>query len=144
MTPPNSLCDLLARMAKDSGLPPMAGRILGHLLFDDDFLSLDHLSVNIPASKASLSASLQHLDDLGIVERRRRGRRVEARLRPDAWQCLAARIHDTLIERGTMIIEHAQVMDDSAVGRRLEDLGEFHHNVAHQVSSLTITPGNRS
>ena len=74
---------------EQTGLPRMAGRILGWLIIaDPPHQSADELAAGLAASRGSISSTTRLLIQLGLVERLSFPgiRHDYFRLRPDAWQ----------------------------------------------------------
>ncbi|MFC1992539.1 GbsR/MarR family transcriptional regulator [Chloroflexota bacterium] len=79
---------------EQTGLPRMAGRILGWLLISDPpHQSIGELTEALLASKGSISVMLRHLIQIGLVERLSLPgiRHDYFRIRPDAWQNMIRR-----------------------------------------------------
>ena len=79
---------------EQTGLPRMAGRILGWLLISDPpHQSTDELTDALMASKGSISTMTRYLIQLGLVERLSLPgvRHDYFRLRSDAWQHMIRR-----------------------------------------------------
>ena len=79
---------------EQTGLPRMAGRILGWLLISDPpHQSTDQLIEALMASRGSISTMTRHLIQIGLIERLSLPgvRRDYFRLRPDAWQHMIRR-----------------------------------------------------
>lgn len=79
---------------EQTGLPRMAGRVLGWLLISDPpHQSTDELATALMASKGSISTSTRHLIQFGLMERISLPgvRHDYFRIRPDAWQRMIRR-----------------------------------------------------
>jgi len=79
---------------EQTGLPRMAGRILGRLLISDPpHQSMNQLVKDLMASKSSISTMTRLLIQIGLIERLSLpGVRGDYfRLRPDAWQHMIRR-----------------------------------------------------
>ena len=79
---------------EQTGLPRMAGRILGRLLIvDPPHQSTDELTTELMASKGSISTMTRLLIGHGFIERLSLPgvRRDYFRIRPDAWQHMIRR-----------------------------------------------------
>lgn len=79
---------------EQTGLPRMAGRILGWLLISDPpHQSTVELTEALMASKGSISTMTRHLINLGLIERISLPgvRHDYFRIRPDAWQHMIRR-----------------------------------------------------
>lgn len=79
---------------EQTGMPRMAGRILGWLLISNPaHQSTEELTKALMASKGSISTMTRHLIQIGLVERLSLPgvRRDYFRIRPDAWQHMIRR-----------------------------------------------------
>jgi DNA-binding transcriptional regulator GbsR (MarR family) len=79
---------------EQTGLPRMAGRILGRLLIaHPPHQSMDELTEALMASKGSISSMTRLLIQVGLIERVSLPgvRHAYFRLRPDAWQHMVRR-----------------------------------------------------
>jgi len=79
---------------EQTGLPRMAGRILGWLLISDPpHQSTDQLTEALMASKGSISTTTRHLIQIGLIERLSLPgvRHDYFRLRSDAWHHMIRR-----------------------------------------------------
>jgi len=99
---------------EQSGLPRMAGRILGRLLLSDPpHQSTDQLTEALMASKGSISTMTRLLIQIGLIERVSLPgvRHDYFRIRPGAWQHLIKQSVDQvtvlrqLAERGLELVE---------------------------------------
>lgn len=78
----------LGLLAEESGMPRMAGRVLGWLLISHEPLqSFGEIVDGLGASKGSISSMTRFLVQLGLIERVTQpgDRRDFFRLHPDAW-----------------------------------------------------------
>lgn len=88
---------------EQTGLPRMAGRILGWLLIaDPPHQSVEQLTEVLMASKGSISSMTRMLIQIGLIERVSLPgvRHAYFRLRPDAWQHMIRR---GLVEEISMV-----------------------------------------
>lgn len=93
---------------EQTGLPRMAGRILGWLLIaNPPHQSMDELTEVLMASKGSISSMTRMLIQMGLIERVSLPgvRHAYFRLRPDAWQHMVRR---GLVEEIRMVRELAE------------------------------------
>ncbi|MGB0797866.1 MAG: GbsR/MarR family transcriptional regulator [Planktomarina sp.] len=69
------------------GLPRIAGRIFGMLMFDGDVVSFSDLSAKLSVSRASISTSVRLLEERGLIKRTgKSGERQDYfQLAPDAY-----------------------------------------------------------
>lgn len=110
-----------------SGLPRMAGRLLGALLVAEPReQAADDLAATLQASRGSISTASRHLERFGFVQRRGRPgeRRDFFRVRPGAWIALTRTDMErlsyfrALAERGLEALE----TDDPESGRALAEM----------------------
>jgi DNA-binding transcriptional regulator GbsR (MarR family) len=93
---------------EQTGLPRMAGRILGWLLIaNPPHQSMEELTEALMASKGSMSSMTRMLIQMGLIERvsLRGVRHAYFRLRPDAWQHMVRR---GLVDEIRMVRELAE------------------------------------
>ena len=116
---------------EQSGMPRMAGRILGALLVADPAeQSADELANTLRASRGSISTSTRYLIQLGFIERVSKPgeRRDYFRNRPGAWVEMTrrglaeARLYREMAERGLGLLESS----DPDVRRGLEEMRDFY------------------
>jgi len=93
---------------EQTGLPRMAGRILGWLLIaNPPHQSMEELTEALMASKGSMSSMTRMLIQMGLIERVSLPgvRHAYFRLRPDAWQHMVRR---GLVDEIRMVRELAE------------------------------------
>lgn len=56
-------------ISQAEGLPRIAGRVLGMLIFDGDMVSFGDLATRLRVSRASISTSIRILEERGLVKR---------------------------------------------------------------------------
>lgn len=56
-------------ISQAEGLPRIAGRVLGLLIYDGDAVSFGDLATNLQVSRASISTSIRLLEERGLVKR---------------------------------------------------------------------------
>lgn len=115
---------------EQSGVPRMAGRILGWLLIcDPPHQTSEQLATGLQASKGSISTLTRLLIQIGLVEKigLPGERRDYFRIKPDAWSRLTAQrlqqltVFRRLAERGLAV-----TADQPAAQRqRLEDMRDL-------------------
>ena len=94
---------------EQTGLPRMAGRILGHLLIaEPSHQSIDELTTELMASKGSISTMTRLLIGHGLIERLSLPgiRHDYFRLRPDAWQHMIRRGLEDEVKMIRQLAEH--------------------------------------
>jgi DNA-binding transcriptional regulator GbsR (MarR family) len=114
-----SLAEYIEQVAlhfEASGLPRIAGRILGHLLTcDPPAQTASDLEQAISASKGSISGMTRLLEQYGLIERTARPgeRKTRFQIRPNAWtelmksKLMGLSSFRTLAERGLELLEDA-------------------------------------
>lgn len=65
--------DAMGRLGQGEGLPPIAGRIFGLLVFDGGRHSFSALAEKLEVSRASISTSARLLEEAGLITRLREG-----------------------------------------------------------------------
>lgn len=125
------------------GLPRVAGRVFGMLIFDGEMVSFGDLATRLQVSRASISTSIRLLEERGLVKRM-----TKPGERQDYFQ-LAPNPYATMLEgiqkrtRFTMG-EIAQTIDSlpataSAVGR-LIDYANFYASIDAAVTVALDSP----
>lgn len=56
-------------VAQSDGLPRIAGRVFGMLIYDGDVVSFGDLATKLQVSRASISTSIRILEEQGLVKR---------------------------------------------------------------------------
>ncbi|MCX7558394.1 MarR family transcriptional regulator [Sulfitobacter sp. F26204] len=56
-------------ISQAEGLPRIAGRVFGMLIFDGDMVSFSDLATGLQVSRASISTSIRILEERGLVKR---------------------------------------------------------------------------
>lgn len=79
-------------ISQAEGLPRIAGRFFGILIFDGDMISFGELATRLQVSRASISTSIRILEERGLVKRM-----TKAGERQDYFQ-LAANPYATMLE----------------------------------------------
>ena len=106
-----------------TGLPRMAGRILGRLLISDPpHQSAEQLADSLQASKGSISTMTRHLIQFGLIERlSMTGVRHDFfRLRPNAWENLIGRGLSDEISMFRELAEHGlEILTDGTPQTRI-------------------------
>jgi len=98
---------------EQTGLPRMAGRILGWLLLSDSpHQSADELAKGLAASKGSISGTTRLLIQLGLIERLSLPgvRHDYFRLRPDAWKNIMRHGLEDEIKMFRQLAEHGLLL----------------------------------
>jgi DNA-binding transcriptional regulator GbsR (MarR family) len=115
-----------------SGLPRMAGRLLGRLLIcDPPHQSTEQLCEALQVSKGSISTMTRHLIQIGLIERFGIPgiRHDYFRLKPDAWKNLIERGFSEQVKACRKVAEHgSKVVAEEACDKRkwLEEMRDFY------------------
>ena len=117
---------------EQTGLPRMAGRILGWLVISDPpHQSADELATGLAASRGSISSTTRLLIQLGLVERLSLPgiRHDYFRLRSDAWQNIIRHGLEDEIKMFRQLAEHGLILfaDKTPPTRKwLEDMRDIY------------------
>ncbi len=124
----------------ESGLAPMLGRIIGHLLIcDPPEQSSQDLCDALEASKGAISTTTRQLSQMGVIDKvRRKGQRSTFfRIRTNAWADLMRaelarlRLMRELAERGLDLLARQPQRVD-----RLQSFHEFYCHVERQLPAM--------
>jgi len=127
---------------EQTGLPRMAGRILGRLLISDPpHQSMKQLVTDLMASKGSVSTMTRLLIQIGLVERLSLpGVRGDYfRLRPDAWQHMIRRGLEDEIRMVRQLAEHGLELlaDKTPLARKwLEEMRDVYAFLEREFPTL--------
>ena len=127
---------------EQTGVPRMAGRILGWLLISDPpHQSADELATGLAASRGSISSTTRLLIQLGLVERLSLpGIRYDYfRLRPDAWQNIIRHGLEDEIKMFRQLAEHGLTLfaDKPPPTRKwLEDMRDIYAFLEQEFPAL--------
>ena len=129
---------------EQTGLPRMAGRILGWLLISDPpHQSTAQLTDGLLASKGSISMMTRHLIQMGLIERiSLHGVRHDYfSIRPDAWQHMIRRGLEDEIKMVRQLAEHGLeiLADKTPVTRKwLEEMCEVYTFLEQEFPTLLL------
>ena len=127
---------------EQTGLPRMAGRILGCLLISDPpHQSTSELAKTLMASMGSISTMTRFLIQIGLIERLSLPgiRHDYFRLRPDAWQQMIRRGLEDEIKMIKQLAEHGLELltDKNPVTRKcLEEMLDVYTFLRHEFPAL--------
>ena len=127
---------------EQTGLPRMAGRILGWLLISDpSHQSADELATGLSASRGSISSTTRLLIQTGLVERLSLPgiRHDYFRLRPDAWQNIIKHGLEDEIKMFRQLAEHGLILfaDKNPTTREwLEDMRDIYAFLEQEFPAL--------
>lgn len=99
-TPRDQFVVLMEDIARQDGMSPIAGRILGYLMMSDTAVAFADLAKALSISRGSVSENTNFLEELGLIARCRidGDRRDHFRYRDDAGEALIARQRRRTIE----------------------------------------------
>ncbi len=107
--------------AQADGLPRIAGRVFGLLIYDGDLVSFGDLASKLQVSRASISTSIRILEERGLVKRMTKpGERGDFfQLAPNPYATMLEGIQKRHRATQANIVETIQSLpkDASAVGR---------------------------
>jgi DNA-binding transcriptional regulator GbsR (MarR family) len=85
--------DLMEDIARQEGMSPIAGRILGYLMMSDDAVAFADIASALSISRGSVSENTNFLEELGLIARCRipGDRRDHFRYRDDAGEAIIER-----------------------------------------------------
>ncbi len=127
----------LARRFEEDGLPRIAGRILGCLLFSAEARSLDELVELLGVSKASISMNARLLERASVILRDTRpgDRRDFYRVAEDLHERMLAHwlrgLRDVGVLLGAALREDASM--EPAVRRRVETFAAFFDHMLEEI-----------
>ena len=130
----------LGLLFSESGLAPMMGRIIGHLLIcDPPEQSSQALAQALDASKGAISTTTRQLSSLGMIEKvRLKGERSTFfRLRSHAWvdwsrgEMARLTMMRELAERGLALLE-----DEPQRADRLRSFHAFYSHVEREMPAM--------
>lgn len=111
------------------GLPRIAGRIFGMLVFDGTVMSFSDLSDHLNVSRASISTSVRLLEERGLIKRTgKAGERQDFfQLAPNAYATMLSGAQKrTLAAKAEIDTTIAELSNDSEARARLCEYAEFY------------------
>lgn len=142
-TPEDRFIETLGLISQGEGMPPIAGRILGHLVLADGACSLSEIAEALAVSKASVSTNVRLLEARGVVRREaRRGSRQ------DHWRAMTQpqrSVLDSLATRfrrnAEEIAEIAADFPDAQVEKqaKVAEFADFYRRSAEFLSTWAAT-----
>ena len=123
----------IGMIAQTEGLPRIAGRVFGLLVFDGEALAFGDLAERLQVSRGSISSSVRLLEERSLIKRMSRaGERQDFfQLAPNAWATMleatkkrAAAAHSEIIATIEELPE-----DATAVRARLGDYANFYQSI---------------
>jgi len=129
--------ETLARRFEEDGLPRIAGRILGWLLFSAEARSLDELAETLGASKASVSMNARLLERAGVILRDTHpgDRRDFYRVAEDLHERMLAHWLRGLQDVGAVLAGalRAEGVQEPVVRQRLETFAAFFDHMLEDI-----------
>lgn len=132
-------------ISQAEGMPRIAGRVFGMLIFDGDMISFGDLATQLQVSRASISTSIRILEERGLVKRM-----TKPGERQDYFQ-LAANPYATMLEgvQRRMRNTREDIADtinalppDAEAAQRLKDYAAFFASTDEAVG-LALTKLNK-
>lgn len=134
---------LAAALAQGEGLPPIAGRIFGLLVFDGGPISFSDLAERLAVSRGSVSTSVRVLEQRGLVRRiaASGSRAVLFDLADDLYAGLLGDVARRARDGARQIEEIARGLPKDTPDRiaRLHDLSLFYHALNGAMSAAAQT-----
>lgn len=124
----------MGEIAQAEGLSPIAGRILGLMIFDGEVYSFGDLALALDVSRGSISTNTRFLLQQGILERVERAgdRRDYYRIAPNAFAALFGGVERRARAAEGTIRATASALEpgDAARAGRLARLASFYGSLA--------------
>lgn len=138
----DSFLAAMAELGQAEGMPPIAGRLFGVLVFDGGTVSFAELVERLQVSRASVSTSARYLEARGLIRRvsREGSRAAYYQLPENPYQGLFAGISQRAAAATEMITKTRDDLADAADGtrQRLNDLAAF-YTTLHHMTAQAIT-----
>ncbi|MFN4100510.1 MAG: GbsR/MarR family transcriptional regulator [Pararhodobacter sp.] len=148
MTPPlaTTRADFIAFMGRaleEHGFSPIAGRILGLLIFDGDPRSFSDLATELGVSRGSISANARHLVNRGTIEKVNRpgDRQDYFRITEQSFDVMLNGLCERMRATSASVREYARALpaDEQGARKRLDGLADFHAAMAEGVSLAALS-----
>ena len=120
------------------GMPRIAGRILGLLVFEGRAFSFAELAETLGVSRGSISTNARILSDKGMIERvgMPADRQDYYQFTEESFESILRNISEGLLKTSAEVRKFSQrVDDDEALTKRLNRFAEFHDAVAAGVQN---------
>ena len=118
-------------ISQSEGLPRIAGRIFGMLIFDGEAVAFADLATKLEVSRASVSSSIRLLEERGLIKRMTKSgdRQDYFRLATDPYATMLQRLQKQTQANRDEIAETIQSLpaDSEAVGR-LNEYAKLHES----------------
>ena len=119
-------------ITQGEGLPRIAGRIFGMLMFDGDVMSFSELSTRLQVSRASISTSVRLLEERGLLKRiTKPGERQDFfQLAPNPYATmLEVTLKRTRSTRDELTNTINSLPADTGAAQRLSDYARFYESI---------------
>ena len=133
--------DFMGRALEEQGLSPIAGRMLGLLIFDGEARSFSELAEELGVSRGSISANARLLVNKGtIVKENRAGDRQDYfRIADESFEVMLTSLRERILDTARSVQGFAEALPgEQPARRRLCGMAEFYRAMAEGVS-LAIT-----
>jgi len=133
----------MGRSLEEHGFSPIAGRILGLLIFDGDSRSFSDLATELGVSRGSISANARMLVAKGTIEKVNRpgDRQDYFRVAEQSFEVMLQGLCERMRATSCSVRGYAEALpaDAGAVRARLDGLADFHAALAEGVSLATLS-----
>lgn len=128
----------MALICEKEGMPRIAGRIFGYLLATDETYSLDALSEQLQASKASASTNARMLEQFGMIQRVSvlGDRRDFYRVQDDPWEQMLRVAQGRWRDMVNVFAEAAERLPHPAGRERAAQAEGFHSLLLRECDAL--------
>lgn len=129
--------DFMGRALEQQGLSPIAGRILGLLIFDGDARSFSELAEELGVSRGSISANAKLLVHKGtIVKENRAGDRQDYfRIAEESFEVMLTSLRERVLQTASSVQDFADALPgDQSARRRLCGMAEFYRAMAEGIA----------
>lgn len=137
-----SFIEQMGLVSQAEGLPRIAGRLMGLMVFDGGEHSFSDLAEKLEISRGSVSANTRLLEDRGVIERvSKRGERQDFfRLADNPFEALLRNLENKTTKARAVIgttIDSLPAKDDERRGR-LRRLEEFYEAIGDLVRAVEM------
>lgn len=124
-------------ISQAEGLPRIAGRVFGMLIFDGEMVSFGDLATRLQVSRASISTSIRLLEERGLVKRMTKpGQRGDFfQLAPNPYASMLEGVHKrTQATREEIAQTITALPADSESNERLTEYADFYASLDSAVT----------
>ena len=136
----------MGRALEAQGLPPIAGRILGLLIFDGEPRSFSELATELGVSRGSISANSRHLLARGAIRKENRpgDRQDYFRLSDQSFDVMLQALSAQFLTTAEAVKGFAAALPPGEGARqRLDGLADFYAAMAEGVARASETLSRR-